>query len=197
MNRTDEITSALRDAQGAGATGNTWADTYRDHVAYLLNVVRSYGPSLQEKLREQSRRLAELERMVRRQRVALIGVTTVAVVAVLAAATSLSSSGAGAPRAIAVAQASEQGPPIDRILGTIERDPMSADGWYCTAWEPVGTSCPGGCWWVRYCTPCIPGCEWFKDWECRPSSSGCPSLLVESTLHGMIDPVWRQKVAGP
>lgn len=180
MNRTDEINETLSEAQEAATAGNSWASVYQDHVSYLRTILKSYGPPLQERLREQSRIIAELQRTCRQQRVALTALTVF--VAILAAVSWLPGNAAAPSTTRATVAAAEQLPPVDRVLGIIH-GPLHIDGatygWYCTEWQPTGQPCaspPNTCRWERWCTACIPECDWFKETECRYSASGCPFL---------------------
>jgi len=158
MNRSDEIRSTLAKAAG-DASADGWAAIYRDHVAHLLEVLQSYGPSLQERLREQSRQLAQFAAQARAARRTIVA-QRLAIGALVVLAIVL-----GAALRMPQAEADVQRPPIDRVAGEI----ALSDGWYCTAWEPTGEKCDGGCIWHRWCTACIPGCGWIEDRECRPS----------------------------
>lgn len=176
------IDATLTEAQAAATAGSSWAATYRDHVSYLRQLLQSYGPPLHEKLREQSRIIAELQRTCRRQRVALTALTVF--VAVLAAVSWLPGDASAPPSSLVSVAAAEQMPPVDRVLGVID-GPIDVDGatfgWYCTEWQPTGQPCaspPNTCLWTRWCTACIPECDWYKDTECRYSASGCPFLLA-------------------
>jgi len=178
MNRTEEIQSTLEQAVQVEAitpdAGAAWLERYRDHVSYLLTVIRSYGPSLQERLRDQSRQVAELAARIQELRRLVVG-QRLAIVALALLTLALGAALHLQHRA----EAREQRPPIDRVLTVLR--PASPAGWYCTDWQPTGQPCHGGCWWERWCTPCIPECQWYRETECRPSSSGCPTLASAVT----------------
>lgn len=182
MNRTAEIEDTLQRANAPGATpGSTdWLVCYRQHVAYLLEVLRSYGPPLQIKLREHAYHAERLARSRSRWRFATIVLALACAASVTAAWSARDPVQFGATAAASSVAESSSG-----TGGASARTLAQYDGPWCTPWEPAGQLCDGGrgCLWVRWCTACIPGCGWYQDFQCRANSgAACPESI--SPVHG-------------
>jgi hypothetical protein len=153
VNRTEEIRTSLARAtqEPPIPPDGGFVAAYRDHVAYLLEVLRSLGDhDLHERLREQSRQLARLARTVRRQRKVIAVLATV--IAVGAAAV-LATTYSDAARRTAEAP----GPVIELAID-------DATGAFCTPWEPPSKATAAGriAGRRRWCVDCV-GCLWYRD----------------------------------
>lgn len=171
MNRTDEIRSTLDRAEQVEdftpTAGTAWHARYRDDIAYLLEVIASYGPDLQEKLRGQAIQIAELRRAIRAQRWVIAALSAALVFGALV--------GLATVRSEAAARSTAAAGPVMTLPIRVESGGARPLGTYCTQWTATGIHCSGGCIWERWCTNCIPGCDWYLDQECRPTpGANCP-----------------------